>query len=66
MSTDKEETKKSSPQGILEAHVLIVDDDAAIRESMNEFVDMSGYQSTTAASATSKDMITIHGHTPFE
>jgi len=28
-----------------------VDDDAAIRESMNEFVDMSGYQSSTASSA---------------
>jgi len=35
----------------MEAHVLIVDDDAAIRESMNEFVDMSGYQSSTASSA---------------
>lgn len=31
--------------------MLIVDDDAAIRESMNEFVDMSGYQSSTASSA---------------
>ena len=31
--------------------MLIVDDDAAIRESMNEFVDMSGYQSVTAVSA---------------
>ncbi len=51
VSTDKEETKKSNPQSLLEAHVLIVDDDAAIRESMNEFVDMSGYQSTTASSA---------------
>ncbi len=36
---------------MLEAHVLIVDDDAAIRESMNEFVDMSGYRSSTAVSA---------------
>jgi diguanylate cyclase (GGDEF)-like protein len=35
----------------MEAKVLIVDDDAAIRESMNEFVDMSGYQSITAVSA---------------
>lgn len=51
MSTDKEETKKSAPQSLMEAHVLIVDDDAAIRESMNEFVDMSGYQSSTASSA---------------
>jgi two-component system cell cycle response regulator len=51
VSTDKEETQKSAPQSLLEAHVLIVDDDAAIRESMNEFVDMSGYQSSTASSA---------------
>jgi two-component system, cell cycle response regulator len=51
VSTDKEETKKSAPQSLMEAHVLIVDDDAAIRESMNEFVDMSGYQSSTASSA---------------
>jgi diguanylate cyclase (GGDEF)-like protein len=51
VSTDKEETKKSTPPSVLEANVLIVDDDAAIRESMNEFVDMSGYQSTTASSA---------------
>jgi two-component system cell cycle response regulator len=33
------------------AHILIVDDDAAIRDSMHEFVEMSGYQSSTAASA---------------
>ncbi len=51
MSTDKEGTKKSAPQSLTEAHVLIVDDDAAIRESMNEFVDMSGYQSSTASTA---------------
>jgi len=36
---------------MLEAHVLIVDDDLAIRESMNEFVDMSGYRASTAISA---------------
>ncbi len=36
---------------MLEAHVLIVDDDVAIRESMNEFVDMSGYMASTAVSA---------------
>ncbi len=36
---------------MLEAHVLIVDDDVAIRESMNEFVDMSGYVASTAMSA---------------
>lgn len=35
----------------MEAHILIVDDDAAIRDSMHEFVEMSGYQSSTAASA---------------
>jgi diguanylate cyclase (GGDEF)-like protein len=51
VSTDKEESQKSAPQSLREAHVLIVDDDAAIRESMNEFVDMSGYQSSTASSA---------------
>ena len=51
MSTSKEVPEKSEPQSILEAHVLIVDDDVAIRESMNEFVDMSGYQASTAMSA---------------
>ena len=51
MSTDKESEQKSTSQALLEAKVLIVDDDAAIRESMNEFVDMSGYQSVTAISA---------------
>ena len=35
----------------MEAHILIVDDDAAIRDSMHEFVEMSGYKSSTAASA---------------
>ncbi len=35
----------------MEAHILIVDDDAAIRDSMHEFVEMSGYRSTTADSA---------------
>ena len=33
------------------AHILIVDDDLAIRDSMHEFVEMSGYRSSTAASA---------------
>lgn len=51
VSTDKEANKKSESQSLMEAHVLIVDDDAAVRDSMNEFVDMSGYQSSTAASA---------------
>lgn len=35
----------------MEAHILIVDDDAAIRDSMHEFVEISGYLSSTAASA---------------
>jgi diguanylate cyclase (GGDEF)-like protein len=35
----------------MEAHILIVDDDSAIRDSMHEFVEISGYQSSTAASA---------------
>ncbi len=34
-----------------DAHILIVDDDAAIRDSMDEFVGMAGYISTTADSA---------------
>jgi two-component system cell cycle response regulator len=51
VSTNKESQHKSEPQSLTEAKVLIVDDDAAIRESMNEFVDMSGYQSITAVSA---------------
>jgi two-component system, cell cycle response regulator len=51
VSTDKESPKKSEPQSVNEAKVLIVDDDEAIRESMNEFVDMSGYQSLTSVSA---------------
>jgi two-component system cell cycle response regulator len=51
VSTNKESQHKSDPQSLSEAKVLIVDDDAAIRESMNEFVDMSGYQSITAISA---------------
>ena len=35
----------------MEARILIVDDDAAIRDSMHEFVEMSGYRSSTADSA---------------
>jgi two-component system, cell cycle response regulator len=35
----------------MEAHVLIVDDDIAIRDSMNEFLEMSGFRSAMAASA---------------
>ena len=35
----------------MDAHILIVDDDSAIRDSMHEFVEISGYQSSTAESA---------------
>lgn len=35
----------------MDAHILIVDDDAAIRDSMNEFVQMAGFDSITASSA---------------
>lgn len=38
-------------QPLADAHILIVDDDAAIRDSMNEFVEMAGYSSCTAGSA---------------
>jgi two-component system cell cycle response regulator len=51
VSTDKENAQPEDRQSTLEAHVLIVDDDVAIRESMNEFVDMSGYRASTAMSA---------------
>jgi diguanylate cyclase (GGDEF)-like protein len=34
-----------------DAHILIVDDDAAIRDSMQEFVQMSGFSSASAACA---------------
>ncbi len=51
MSTDKDKPEKSDPKGQTDAHILIVDDDAAIRDSMHEFVNMSGYHSSVAASA---------------
>lgn len=35
----------------MDANILIVDDDTAIRESMREFIEMSGYQTCMAASA---------------
>lgn len=38
-------------QSLMDAHILIVDDDAAIRDSMDEFVQMAGYTSITAATA---------------
>jgi two-component system cell cycle response regulator len=36
---------------LADARILIVDDDAAIRDSMNEFVEMAGFSSCTATSA---------------
>jgi diguanylate cyclase (GGDEF)-like protein len=51
VSTDKETPAKSSHKGRADTRILIVDDDAAIRDSMNEFIEMSGYQSYMAASA---------------
>jgi diguanylate cyclase (GGDEF)-like protein len=35
----------------MDANILIVDDDTAIRESMREFIELSGYQTCMAASA---------------
>lgn len=35
----------------MEDHILIVDDDAAIRDSMNEFIERSGFSTLTASSA---------------
>ncbi|MGD9310443.1 MAG: diguanylate cyclase [Desulfosarcina sp.] len=32
-------------------HILIVDDDLAIRDAMHEFIEMSGYESSVASSA---------------
>ncbi|MGD9009768.1 MAG: diguanylate cyclase [Desulfobacteraceae bacterium] len=51
MSTDKDKPEKSDGKSQADAHILIVDDDAAIRDSMHEFVDMSGYRSSVATSA---------------
>jgi diguanylate cyclase (GGDEF)-like protein len=51
VSTDKQKPAKSSPKDRAETHILIVDDDAAIRDSLNEFIEMSGYRSYMAASA---------------
>ncbi len=39
------------PRTLLDAHILIVDDDAAIRDSMQEFVEMCGFSSSSAACA---------------
>ncbi len=35
----------------METHILIVDDDAAIRDSMHEFIEMAGYRSSKAETA---------------
>jgi len=49
---------------LLDAHILIVDDDAAIRESMDEFVGMAGFRSSTAASA--EDALEMLDHDYFD
>lgn len=38
-------------KSLTDARILIVDDDSAIRDSMNEFVQMAGYKSKTAGTA---------------
>ncbi len=35
----------------MDTHILIVDDDAGIRDSMNDFIEMAGYKTSTASSA---------------
>lgn len=35
----------------MDTHILIVDDDAGIRESMNDFLERAGYKTSTASSA---------------
>jgi two-component system cell cycle response regulator len=35
----------------MDAHILIVDDDISIRESMQEFIELSGFKSSVAGSA---------------
>ncbi len=47
----------------MDVHILIVDDDAAIRDSMHEFVGMSGYYSSVAASA-EEAIEKLETHTP--
>jgi diguanylate cyclase (GGDEF)-like protein len=55
VSTDKATTDDATmgedSQSSMDAHILIVDDDAAIRDSMNEFVQMAGFTSITAGTA---------------
>ncbi len=38
-------------KSLMDARILIVDDDAAIRDSMHEFIQMAGYESITAETA---------------
>ncbi|MEO7125910.1 MAG: response regulator transcription factor [Nakamurella sp.] len=42
-------TKPSAPRGSAHAHVLIADDDRAIRESLQRALQLDGYQVTTVA-----------------
>jgi two-component system cell cycle response regulator len=49
---------------LLDAHILIVDDDAAIRESMDEFIGMAGFRSSTAVSA--EDALDMLDHDFFD
>jgi two-component system, cell cycle response regulator len=51
MSTDNDSSSTGNPASFMEAHILIVDDDNAIRESMQEFVEVAGYTAYTATSA---------------
>jgi len=39
------------PQGNKDIHILIVDDDPSVREIMHEFVEISGYRSSSAENA---------------
>lgn len=57
MSTDKEIPAGGDQTTPMDAHILIVDDDDAIRDAMNEFVEMAGFASYTAGSA--EDALTL-------
>lgn len=51
MSTDNDMNNGETEAAAMDAHILIVDDDSAIRTAMQEFVEMSGFTCQTAASA---------------
>jgi two-component system, cell cycle response regulator len=51
MSTDNDIPAGGDPSPLTDVHILIVDDDHAIRESMHEFVQMAGYAAYATASA---------------